>query len=653
MKGNSEGKTVKNISEMSLEEVMKELFGEGQFPVFGTGMEIWELIEGLGGIIFYTEHDAADGRISLNAEDDRRLSLMKQMSRKLLEKLRDEYGIIPPQEYPKVESLRDLPPAPEGKKYYWDWYRETSAIYYKEEYERIICSACALHEENGAEAMRGHVPCGIFPGMLYHLTYPWLCGMLKDGRCGWLTPEELLQEIREKGGEEAVKAYKDKLLTLKNAWADNLVAEISKMLSGEVEIDAEALYMKIRTLAREGCNDWLNKISFGSIKDVVSIPGIGLYAKTSEALERLFAFLKARGYEIEDTSISKGEPGSIGYRPSREVLEKKGSSLWYARLRDDVVVRRGKCRSCGSYIDTRGIQSHKHKCEKCGAYTYLDFDLGSIIRFSFISREDGRLGANVTMKVYGYDEEQKLLLLFPDPLDGKGYFDCTKKEALKVLEENKDKWFKTRRNGVIYIAVHHNPYTGFKEPEDVISVYEIHGRYHNYSIIKLYEGKEYGDYESLPVPESYSIWEAWHWAPLGSSSTLHETIISAGGMVSRPSYYYQDGRTAFYEINLIRMRLFVQNFTDLNIERWDRMIARAPKDGPGMIRAIANFCSDNPQVDRTPSIGNVLIGVSKALGGERLTRGEVAEMENALADEETRGEAVDFFSSLVSSKKKP
>jgi len=218
------------------------------------------------------------------------------------------------------------------------------------------------------------------------------------------------------------------------------------------------------------------------LEGIVEIPQCGIYAKSPKALKNLFSELKKLGYKIED--CSKNERDS---RPSREVQEKNGWYLWYASLKKNVCKRKGKCHSCKSYIDEKGIQTPEHKCEVCGAYTYPD------------------------------------------------------------------------------------------------------ERY-NHSIVRLYQGEEYAEHATLPIPDSYTIYESWHWAPLNPSLSLHEKIIGASGMVSRCDYYYQDGRDAFYSIHLERMRLYVEHFTTIPIDKWDAIIRRASKSGPGMIKTLAAFC---------------------------------------------------------------
>ncbi len=46
----------------------------------------------------------------------------------------------------------------------------------------------------------GEIPCGIYPGLLYHLEKPFKCGMLKID--GW-DQGRLYKEIIKKSGEDA------------------------------------------------------------------------------------------------------------------------------------------------------------------------------------------------------------------------------------------------------------------------------------------------------------------------------------------------------------------------------------------------------------------------------------------------------------------
>ncbi len=396
-------------------------------------------------------------------------------------------------------------------------------------------------------------------------------------------------------------------------------------------------------------------------KDVVEIPNCSLYPKSPEALAALLEELKETGYEVKDCSQDDS-------RPSREVQEKNGTYLWYASLRDDVCERKGKCGSCGSYIDVRGIQSHKHKCEVCGTYTYHEFVDGSTISFYFVEDASGERGFwsnDVKMKVFDYDEESGCLLLYPKPLDGRRLSGLKSDTAQKVLDANSHQFHRiparlskgmrkhirrlktqgrhaqaeaiksrkeNRRFGKSLIAL---PYEFHRV--GVVNTTDTYGNKWNHKVVKLFQGKEYSDmFDRLPIPESYTIYEPWHWAPKVPSASLHEEIIHSAGMVSRCDYYYQDDRPAFYEVHLERMRLYVEHFTTINIDEWDNMISRAPKSGPGMIKAIASFCQgvepNSARVTNNPNAWGAIAVLADAFSGRGITEDGLATVADALKD---------------------
>ncbi|MDO8559010.1 MAG: hypothetical protein Q7R84_01635 [bacterium] len=357
------------------------------------------------------------------------------------------------------------------------------------------------------------------------------------------------------------------------------------------------------------------------IKDVVEICG-DLYVKSQSALESLFDELRRVGYQIDnlrEADYRKKDGVSV------ETMEKNGWSLWFAHID----VRRGKCASCNGLIDVCGIQSHGHKCELCGAVTYYDIIDGTRVQFSFIQRNGDDSGiADITMKAKRWDTEAGYLYFYPEIFDGLW---LQGERVKQYFETNKDKWEEVEEDGKKLIRVIYpqpwNRKVSAIEPSD------ISRHYFNHKIVRVWENKEYDDCSSdFPLSESMSIYEAWHWAPLKRSPRLHEKIIGAAGMVSRCSYYYQDGRPAFYDLYLQRMRLFVEHFTELNLDAWDRMIRRAERSGPGMIMTIARFCHDKPEVDNSPNFGNILVGLGKALDGQKLIDGEMTAMVDAIKD---------------------
>lgn len=172
-----------------------------------------------------------------------------------------------------------------------------------------------------------------------------------------------------------------------------------------------------------------------------------------------------------------------------------------------------------------------------------------------------------------------------------------------------------------------------------INLADVQGSKQFYQSVKLYDGREFSEWDRLPFPETASVYLAWEKGyPLGPSRTLHERIINGAGMVSRTDYYHQDGSVAFYDIHLLRMRLFVEHLTTLDLTAWNAMVARAPKSGPGFIRAAAAFCqgTKTPEVTEEPNIGNLIAGHCKVARGEALNSDEARTYNAALGDDEMR-----------------
>lgn len=177
-----------------------------------TEVEYWMIIEALGGYAWAMDHDLADGRIQdPKGEIDKEIEDARQISIRFVLELGEKFGVIAPKDCPKVKIGEKPPRAPKGKIYYWNWYEKMKKLVYKIEYEKIICSACPF--STGAKNMGAHIPCGVFPGILYRLHEPFVCGMITSNL--W-TREELLQNIRKGGGEVTIVRFKIKEIGLKS-----------------------------------------------------------------------------------------------------------------------------------------------------------------------------------------------------------------------------------------------------------------------------------------------------------------------------------------------------------------------------------------------------------------------------------------------------
>jgi hypothetical protein len=191
---------------MTLQEDLEKVFKDGQIPKLETDFDRWKVIETLGGVSWNMRHDASHGRITLSDIDIEFIATIRRIHEGFVEILKTKYNIIPPQEC--------IPLAPVGKTYYWDWYDSMKKTWLKEEYNKIICSACALHEQDGVEKMSYCIPCSVYPGSIYRLDSPWECAMITGRFPDW-TEKKLFTEMKEKGGEDSVKRYKQKLTLLR------------------------------------------------------------------------------------------------------------------------------------------------------------------------------------------------------------------------------------------------------------------------------------------------------------------------------------------------------------------------------------------------------------------------------------------------------
>lgn len=372
---------------------------------------------------------------------------------------------------------------------------------------------------------------------------------------------------------------------------------------------------------------------------VVCIAG-SFYVKTPAALRKLLQTLRIIGYKVQDNRKADYlNRENVSVRQ----MEKNGWSLWYASFPDN---RRGKCCSCNSLISTLGIKAHGHKCEICGEVTYLDIIDGSTIRFSFVPEEGEEYSmADIKMTAQRWDTEAGYLYLYPTAEPG--LWLRNNDEANEYLHARSDRFEivveKVNGTDQELVKIPYKP-RHLRGDDSVISVNDVHGHHWNHKVVRIWEGQEFDElFGDFPVLESISICETWHWYPRPASPGLHEQIFSAAGRVSRADYYYQDGRPAFWEPQLRNMRLFVKHFTTLDLEKWDQMIRRADRSGPGMIKAVANFCHPRAKVRNDPNIGNLLIGYNKLSNLQSMTDDEVSAMADAWKDDDIRD---DFLQSV-------
>jgi hypothetical protein len=330
--------------------------------------------------------------------------------------------------------------------------------------------------------------------------------------------------------------------------------------------------------------------------DVVWICG-NLYCKTPEALDIALEQARSIGYEIKDSRTDES-------RATPEKMEQNGWSLWYASLD----VRRAKCGSCGFYMSMAGTRVHGHTCENCGAVTYREIVEDSTVRFSFRGDEYVMFGPELVMKVKRWDDQNSWLYL-KYGFEGRSIGTLIGDKAEAYLTEHAGKWELVEEDGERLLKVHYARGL-YVQDDDVLNVRDIWGHEFNSTEVKVWDGKEYSTWDSLPVPESFSIYETWHWAPLGPSPDLYKRILSAAGQTSRKEYWYQDGRRAYEPRVFETMGIFVRHFTTLDADRWDRESKHFRLDGPGGIDDVAKFCDPNAVVETGANIGNFLTAIT-------------------------------------------
>jgi len=354
------------------------------------------------------------------------------------------------------------------------------------------------------------------------------------------------------------------------------------------------------------------------------------YVTAPESLEPFLQELRDSEYKVQ--SMREDPEHTKHYSSTEAMLKAPGGYLWYCSLQD---LNRAVCGSCQEYISTVGTRYHGHTCEKCGAILYLDIKDGSRVEFQFKNERQGIFDPELVLAAQEWDADAGWLYLYPEVAEynRKGYRSFSAEEAQSYLDSHSAHYERIERNGkeVLKMAYHRH---GFMEPrndEDVIEVRDTYDHYWNSRSVKLWHGKEYNEIgNDLPIPESITVYESWHWAPLSPSPRLHEQVMLAAGQIADQGWYHQDGRVGIYEGAWINMRTFVEHFTTLDVAEWDR--TRFRTDGPGAIADIAHFCSPDAVITNEPNVGNALIVLGKVMENKPLTKQEAREGKRGLRD---------------------
>lgn len=229
--------------------------------------------------------------------------------------------------------------------------------------------------------------------------------------------------------------------------------------------------------------------------------GNSLHCLTPESLDATLAKLREIGYTVEDNRLDERSfEAREGVTP--QMMEERGYSLYFAKLD----VHKGKCNTCHQYIDTYGICKHGHKCENCGAVTYLDIVDGTRVEFVFVDDTQGWLRNYVRCSAKRWDIDTAELYLRPSTLEEAEFGRMSAKEARTYMERHSDKWESVIEDGVKLIKLHYA--WSFRRQDDaVIETHDIYGHMYNHTIVRLWDGKEYSEHgKDFPIPDTINIY---------------------------------------------------------------------------------------------------------------------------------------------------
>lgn len=407
---------------------------------------------------------------------------------------------------------------------------------------------------------------------------------------------------------------------------------------------------------------------YPQIEGIVYICG-DLHAKTPEALAAVLEHL-SEDYDVKNCMEDE--------RPHRG---------WYARLKDSVLQRKAKCEYCGHLNDMLGCRVHGFTCKGCNKVIYREYLPKAHIEFAFDEDEKCRV---LRFLIHSYNMDEKALYVYAKPQKSNRFFRLEPAAAVKVLEQFKHcyeevtdekgikllKFFMPRGCGMVYEdengnkqRLKINTYEVGRPPAKYLlddKGNKVVGKYgcpvyaHDettdrqfYTEVQLFKGQEIqggGDWD-LPVNASYMVYDTYKNAPAPRNKNLSRAILHAARQVADCGYYYQDGSQAFYDGNMEQMAKYIEHFTDLDVKDFRKFWRFAAKDGPGFIQDLAFWVQEQTgieqYVENRPNVMNVMIGMHKALSGQRLSYREMKAMKDGLADDETRCEYLDITGRMI------
>lgn len=169
-----------------------------------TEQEYWAAIESLGSFTHSTYRGFMKGHVDGSVLPD--IEAAGTLQKRLAEELGVKFNIILPPDSARADAQGNYPPPPEGKRWYWEWYRQMKQQWLQAEYNKQICSACPF-SSGDLQIFSHQIPCQVFHGSLFRLRAEHRCGMVD---CGEWTRTKLLQQIVAKAGTDALAKFKKK-----------------------------------------------------------------------------------------------------------------------------------------------------------------------------------------------------------------------------------------------------------------------------------------------------------------------------------------------------------------------------------------------------------------------------------------------------------
>lgn len=217
--------------------------------------------------------------------------------------------------------------------------------------------------------------------------------------------------------------------------------------------------------------------------------------------------------------------------------ENKAEKYWFGIISEEIVKRAGKCGYCNSIIEVRGIYAHRRTCESCGEVLCLDVLKDNIVRFCLREKMNG---CDIELKFHSEDREKRMLYFYkkdiPEP---RALFAIKKDQVLPALTDIIEEEIEI--DGHHLIGIRYNIGKGLLGEDIKINVIDYGRGFKNGSVVKLYEGKEYGEWDfgdkKLPIAETLHVYKDWLIKKDASE------ILRRNRMNNRPDYYSGRGAT--------------------------------------------------------------------------------------------------------------